>query len=120
MSAPRPQAASAPPPLPAKPRPEILVQVDKFWHRVTEGLELAQLWSQFKSDARASYRLYSRDYKVSRSQDTRKRTGFQVAQEFAWALLEKLSPARRVLLLAAMLMLFFGGGQYSWEDKAGH
>jgi serine phosphatase RsbU (regulator of sigma subunit) len=94
--------------------------VKQFWHRVTEGLELAQLWSQFKSDARASFRLYSRDYKVSRSQDARKRTGFQVAQEFAWALLEKLSPARRVLLLVALLLLFFGGGQYSWEDKAGH
>ena len=96
------------------------VQLKQFWHRITEGLELAQLWSQFKSDARASYRLYSRDYKVSRSQDTRKRTGFQVAQEFAWALLEKLSPARRVLLLVALLLLFFGGGEYSWQDRAGH
>lgn len=106
------------PPAPTSPpnpshRPGISTQLRQFWHRITEGLELNQLWSQFKSDARASYRLYSRDYKVRRSQDTRKRTGFQVAQEFAWAILEKLSPARRVLLLLALLLLFFGGGDYS-------
>ncbi|MBZ5722133.1 MAG: PP2C family protein-serine/threonine phosphatase [Acidobacteriia bacterium] len=113
------------PPAPTSPpnpshRPGISTQLRQFWHRITEGLELNQLWSQFKSDARASYRLYSRDYKVRRSQDTRKRTGFQVAQEFAWAILEKLSPARRVLLLLALLLLFFGGGDYSWQDRAGH
>jgi len=28
---------------------------------VTEGLALSQLWSQFETEARASYRLYSRD-----------------------------------------------------------
>ena len=30
-----------------------------FWHRVSEGLALNQLWWQFEKDARASYRLYS-------------------------------------------------------------
>src|ERR1700730_19320873 len=30
-----------------------------FWHRVSEGLALNQLWSQFEKDARSSYRLYS-------------------------------------------------------------
>ena len=37
------------------------VKVKRFWHRVTEGLEVSQLWSQFETDARTSYRLYSRD-----------------------------------------------------------
>ena len=32
-----------------------------FWARVTEGLELEQLWQQFLSEAKASYQLYSRD-----------------------------------------------------------
>ena len=44
---------------------------------MTEGLELNQLWSQFRADARASYRLYSRDYRTRAAQETRKRSGFQ-------------------------------------------
>jgi hypothetical protein len=32
-----------------------------FWERVTDGLELHQLWGKFKSEAKASYRLYSAD-----------------------------------------------------------
>lgn len=87
---------------------------------MTEGLELNQLWSQFRADARASYRLYSRDYRTRAAQETRKRSGFQTFLEFLWAILEKLSPARRVLLLLAVVLLFFGGGDYSWQNKAGH
>ncbi|MBZ5706209.1 MAG: PP2C family protein-serine/threonine phosphatase [Acidobacteriia bacterium] len=94
-------------------------QLKQFWNRVTEGLELNQLWSQFRADARASYRLYSRDYRARAAQETRKRGGFQTFLEFLWAILEKLSPARRVLLLIAVLLLLFGGGQYNWQDKAG-
>ena len=32
----------------------------KFWQRTTDGLELNQLWTQFRVDTRTSYRLYSR------------------------------------------------------------
>jgi hypothetical protein len=31
----------------------------QFWQRVTEGIELNQLWSQFRKDAHSSYRLYA-------------------------------------------------------------
>ena len=37
------------------------MRLKNFWRRVTEGLEVSQLWSQFESEARASYRLYSHD-----------------------------------------------------------
>ena len=37
------------------------MRLHNFWRRVTEGLEVSQLWSQFESEARTSYRLYSRD-----------------------------------------------------------
>jgi sigma-B regulation protein RsbU (phosphoserine phosphatase) len=87
---------------------------------VTDGLELNQLWSQFKTDARASYRLYSRDYKARAARETQKRGGLQKFLEFLWAILEKLSPARRVLLLLALVLLFFGGGDINWQNKAGH
>ena len=34
-------------------------RVNRFWLRVTEGMQLNQLWSQFRTDAHSSYRLYS-------------------------------------------------------------
>lgn len=95
-------------------------QLKQFWHRITDGLELNQLWQQFHADARASYRLYSRDYRTRASQETQKRSGFQTVLEFLWAILEKLSPARRVMLLIAVLLLLFGGGQYTWHDNNDH
>ena len=33
----------------------------QFWERVTEGIELQQLWRQFMAEARESYSFYSRD-----------------------------------------------------------
>ena len=72
-----------------------------FWRRVTEGLEVSQLWSQFESEARASYRLYSHDVAAKTPEGlTRRGHHLHVVKEFFWAVFEKLSPARRVLLLA--------------------
>jgi hypothetical protein len=39
-------------------------RVDRFWQRVTDGMQLGQLWSQFQTDARSSYRLYSHEVKA--------------------------------------------------------
>lgn len=80
-----------------------------FWRRVTEGLELEALWAQFKSEARASYGLYSRevDWDAIRQQSRWKRP-FKVAAALFMAMLMKLSPARRVLLLAAVVCLLMG------------
>jgi len=61
-----------------------------FGGRVTEGLELEQLWGQFWSDAKASYDLYSRE--VAWEEIGRTKRG---GRRF-W---------RRVLLLAAMVLL---------------
>jgi serine phosphatase RsbU (regulator of sigma subunit) len=82
------------------------VRLHLFWHRVTEGLELTQLWSQFETEARSSYRLYSRDVAAKTPEGlTRRGHHLHVVKEFFWAVLEKLSPARRVLLLAALVMM---------------
>jgi phosphoserine phosphatase RsbU/P len=95
------------------------VRLQRFWRRVTEGLELSQLWSQFESEARASYRLYSKDVAAKTPEGlTQHGRHLHVIKEFFWAVFEKLSPARRVLLLAALIMLcvphsgfdFAGGG----------
>jgi phosphoserine phosphatase RsbU/P len=96
------------------------VRLRQFWQRVTEGLEISQLWSQFESEARASYRLYSRDI-ASKTPEGLTRRGKHVhtVKEFFWAVMEKLSPARRVLLLAALILLIIphGGFNYTGEGN---
>lgn len=105
--------------LPPKPRPEIFVQLDKFWLRVTEGLEISQLWKQFAADARASFRLYQKDFDAHAPRDARRKNVFHTAQELIWAILEKLTPARRVLLLLGTILLILPSGSFTYHDKAG-
>jgi sigma-B regulation protein RsbU (phosphoserine phosphatase) len=119
MHPPNPQAAPSPLPPAAARRPAFFAQLNRFWQRVTEGLEISQLWKQFRADARASYRLYHRDFQARTPQGAHKRGFWHTAQEYAWAILEKLTPARRVLLLIAVLLLLFGGGEYTHQNKAG-
>ena len=75
-----------------------------FWQRVTEGIEVQDLWEQFISEARASYSLYSRDVdwdSFKKEKDTAR--ALKVGRAFFWAMLLKLSPARRVFLLIALV-----------------
>jgi phosphoserine phosphatase RsbU/P len=109
---------------PAQPAPlhrlPLRLRLHRFWQRVTEGLELAQLWSQFETDARTSYRLYSRDVAAKTPAGlTNRGHRLHVVKEFFWAVLEKLSPARRVLLLAALIMLVFPSTGFSYRGS-GH
>jgi sigma-B regulation protein RsbU (phosphoserine phosphatase) len=83
-------------------------RIKQFWQRVTNGLELNQLWDQFRSETRASYGLYSREVDTSPREGIKSgRHVWGVAKQFFWAILEKLSPARRVLLLLALVLLVF-------------
>jgi phosphoserine phosphatase RsbU/P len=96
------------------------MRLDLFWRRVTEGLELNQLWSQFEAETRASYRLYSRDVQAKTPEGVAHRNRhFHVVKEFFWAVLDKLSPARRVLLIAALVLLLLPHGGFSYHDKGG-
>jgi phosphoserine phosphatase RsbU/P len=111
-----------PPPQPAQQtarRPPFLAQINGFWLRVTEGLELSQLWKQFHVDARASYRLYQRDFDARKPHEIGRHNFFHTVQELAWAILEKLSPPRRVLLLVGVVFLIFPAGGFSYHGKAG-
>jgi serine phosphatase RsbU (regulator of sigma subunit) len=111
-------ATASPPAQPATAqRIPLRVKLQQFWHRVTEGLEVSQLWSQFETDARTSYRLYSRDVAAKTPEGlTRRGHNLHVVKEFFWAVVEKLSPARRVLLLAALVMLLFPSSGFSYHD----
>ena len=120
---PGPQPAGQPPPLndplTAKVAP-VVERVDKFWFRVTEGMQVGQLWKQFQSDARSSYRLYSKDVDSERVEGVSKgKHFFHVVGQFFWAILEKLTPARRVLLLIAIVLMFAPGGEASWQNSGG-
>ena len=116
MSSASPQVAPAPPPN-AKPGNQLVAKLQRFWQRVSEGLELSQLWSQFSADARASYRLYERDVQAQTPHEVRKRGFWNTLQAFSWAILEKLTPARRVLLLLGVLLLIFPG--FSFRNNSG-
>lgn len=82
-------------------------RVRAFWGRLTEGLALQQLWGQFFSEAKASYHLYSED--VDWEEIGQKRGRFRRVLRSIWAMfsamLMKLSPSRRVLLLVAIVLL---------------
>ena len=81
-------------------------RLKEFWQRTTDGLELNQLWNQFRADARTSYRLYSRGIDYTCRKGVNEGRHWQaVSTQLFWAILEKLSPARRVLLLLALLLL---------------
>ncbi|MGD1157221.1 MAG: PP2C family protein-serine/threonine phosphatase [Terriglobia bacterium] len=79
-----------------------------FWERVSDGLEIQTLWSQFFSEARASYSLYHRevDWDALRH-ETRFRRFLKIGRALFWAMIMKLSPARRVFLLIVLLLLAF-------------
>jgi phosphoserine phosphatase RsbU/P len=89
-----------------QPPPRIEVRNRSIWDRVTEGLELAQLWTQFKNDAQTGYRLYSREVdRDSLAGATRGQRFRKNAASFFWAILTKLSPARRIILLVGVFLL---------------
>jgi hypothetical protein len=76
----------------------------RFWARLSDGLELHQLWSQFWSEAQAGYRLYS--YDVNAAAPASPQHGpLATIRGFFWAILMKLGPARRVVLLIAVILV---------------
>ncbi len=78
-----------------------------FWQRVSEGRAIDDLWSQFAADAQSSYGFYGKDVDWEQiSKLPRWKRPFPILKQFFWALLGKLSPARRVLLLVAIALLF--------------
>ena len=95
-------------------------RVDEFWQRVTEGMQLSQLWSQFRKDANSSYRLYSQEVDATRIEGVpQTKHYFRLAGQFFWAIIEKLTPARRLLLLAALALVVIPGGEWTRTTPSG-
>lgn len=107
---------SSPAPTPVPPKQDFGSHVHRFWTRVTEGMELNQLWAQFRSDTKASYRFYSKEIDSSRTEGmTGGRRFLFITEQFFWAVLEKLTPARRIMLLLALILTIVG--DIRWVDQ---
>ncbi|MGH9406687.1 MAG: SpoIIE family protein phosphatase [Terriglobia bacterium] len=79
--------------------------IEGFWQRVTEGIEIQELWTRFRVEARSSYALFSRDVVWERGRDeSRWKRDVRIARTFFWAVVMKLSPSRRILLLIALAL----------------
>jgi serine phosphatase RsbU (regulator of sigma subunit) len=78
------------------------------WRKLTAGMEIADLWSQFKSEAHASSRLYTRDvdWHAVQAQKSWKQP-FKVFAFLFTSILSKLSPPRRVFLLFNLILATF-------------
>ena len=77
------------------------------WQRLTAGLEIEELWTQFKSEAVESSRPYKQDFAgiAGKDQQSWKRP-FKILGALFVSVLKKLSPARRMFLLLTMCMAF--------------
>jgi serine phosphatase RsbU (regulator of sigma subunit) len=105
------------PPIPGVSSPPVTPRdrFRHFWQRVSEGRQLDDLWSQFSADARASYGFYDKDVDWEEIHKLpRWRRPFHIAKEFFWALLMKMTPARRVLLVVALVMLVISGPKFQF------
>ncbi|HXJ03699.1 MAG TPA: PP2C family protein-serine/threonine phosphatase [Candidatus Acidoferrum sp.] len=84
-----------------------------FWQRISEGRELDELWSQFTADARASYGFYIKETDADEFERHRGvRRYLKIAKALFWAMVMKLTPARRVLLIIAIVLLFMSGVKF--------
>jgi sigma-B regulation protein RsbU (phosphoserine phosphatase) len=100
-------STSLPPPIPPT---HLADRLRNFWQRISEGRQIDELWSQFSADARASYGFYMRE---ADSEELGTHRGFKrwfrIAKTLFWSLVMKMTPARRVLLLVAFVMLVMAG-----------
>jgi len=103
-------SSSAPTPGVTSARPAPTSRFGKFWQRVSEGRDIEDLWSQFAADARSSYGFYGKDLDWDEiNQVPYWKRPFRIARQLFWAMMNKLTPARRVLLLIALVLLFLSG-----------
>ena len=102
----------------SSPGESLLDRVRHFWQRISEGRQIDELWSQFTADARASYGFYMKE---ADSEELGAHRGFnrwfRIAKTLFWSLLMKMTPARRVLLLIAFVMLVMSGIKFQFGQN---
>lgn len=89
-----------------KPDSVMVKPLRVFWQRISDGVEIQQLWTQFRVEARASYELYSKEVESSLPEgEARWKRSLKVTGILFWAMMVKLSPGRRVVFLIALVLL---------------
>jgi phosphoserine phosphatase RsbU/P len=92
----------------------LISRVQTFWQRVSEGQRIQELWIEFRAEAQASYKFYSKDVDWEAIGTKRgAMRSLKIGRALFWAMLMKLSPARRVFLLIAsvfIVLAIFGPG----------
>jgi len=89
-----------------------------LWQRISEGRRIDELWSQLSADTRATYGFYGRDINWDEiGKLPWWHRPLHIAKELFLAMFYKLTPPRRIILLAAILMLFFSGFKFEFADK---
>lgn len=97
------------------------IRAKDLWHRISDGIALQELWSQFSTEARASYRLYSREVDWAHDPTEKRSQRFKrVASGLFWAMVMKLSPGRRVLFVTALVLLVFPGVDFRYRNAELH
>jgi sigma-B regulation protein RsbU (phosphoserine phosphatase) len=77
------------------------------WYRLTAGMEINELWVQFKVEAGESSRLYKQDVRQHAGQSERSwKRPFKILGYLFSSVLNKLSPARRLFLLLNVILAF--------------
>jgi sigma-B regulation protein RsbU (phosphoserine phosphatase) len=115
----KPMNTSVPPATgPGAPQLTRKGRAQNFWHRVSEGRRLDDLWSQFAADARSSYSFYGKDVDWEQMDKLPAwKRPFRIAVQLFWAMMNKLTPARRVLLLVAFALLFVSGMHFQVDNN---
>ncbi len=93
-------------------------RIRDYWGRVTEGMQVQQLWGQMKADARSTYSFYSHDVNWEAvNQGKRWKWFLRAAWALFQAMLMKLTPARRVLLLIACALMIIDFNFHSGNNQ---
>src|SRR5579883_2628740 len=104
-----------------RPRePRFFTRVENFMERVTDGMELEQLWTSLKQDAKSGFQLYSREIDFKPAAKRRPRDWFALCRSFFWAVVMKLTPAKRIVLIIGMVLLFFPWGDVNNTGPSYH
>src|SRR5271157_3643666 len=94
-----------------------LAKVRAFWQRTSDGLNAGQLWAQFRRETRSSLNLYSAETGRDLQEEWSVRKGRRrVVTAVAGAMYDRLTPVRRLLLLAALVLLVIPAFEYSSDS----
>jgi phosphoserine phosphatase RsbU/P len=74
------------------------------WRRISAGMEIDDLWSQFKAEAAASSRPFRQDVDQRKDRQKSWKQPFKIFAAVSSSILKKLSPPRRIFLVLTILL----------------